>query len=86
MDLKEEAVVPRAVWRLGHELDDQGSIHDRDHDGFFSLGHSVQIDSGAHVASYPTGTAPPSNAAVQNGWCYTSTPQYVFMAWCLVKQ
>jgi hypothetical protein len=22
---------------------------------------------------------------VENAWSYTSTPQYVFMAWCLVK-
>jgi hypothetical protein len=24
-------------------------------------------------------------AKVKNAWSYTSTPQYVFMAWCLVK-
>jgi hypothetical protein len=29
--------------------------------------------------------SPPSSAAVKNGWSYTSTPQFVFMAWCLVK-
>jgi hypothetical protein len=29
--------------------------------------------------------SPPSNAEVKNAWSYTSTPQYVFMAWCLVK-
>jgi len=23
---------------------------------------------------------------VRNAWSYTSTPQYVFMAWCLIKQ
>jgi hypothetical protein len=28
--------------------------------------------------------SPPSSAEV-NAWSYTSTPQYVFMAWCLVK-
>jgi hypothetical protein len=28
----------------------------------------------------------PSNAKIKNAWSYTSTPQYVFMAWCLVKQ
>jgi hypothetical protein len=28
---------------------------------------------------------PPSSAEVKNAWSYTSTPQYVFMAWCLVK-
>jgi hypothetical protein len=26
-----------------------------------------------------------SSAEVKNAWSYTSTPQYVFMAWCLVK-
>jgi hypothetical protein len=29
--------------------------------------------------------SPPSSAEVKNAWGYTSTPQYVFMAWCLVK-
>jgi hypothetical protein len=54
-----------------------------------------------HPASCPMGTrdsfpgvkrprrdadhSPPSSAAVKNVWSYTSTPQYVFMAWCLVK-
>jgi len=28
--------------------------------------------------------SPPSDAEV-NAWSYTSTPPYVFMAWCLVK-
>jgi hypothetical protein len=28
----------------------------------------------------------PSCSEVKNVWSYTSTPQYVFMAWCLVKQ
>jgi len=27
----------------------------------------------------------PSGAEVKNAWKYTSTPQYVFMAWFLVK-
>jgi hypothetical protein len=27
----------------------------------------------------------PSSTKVKNAWSYTSTPQYVFMAWCLVK-
>jgi hypothetical protein len=27
----------------------------------------------------------PSSADVKNAWSYTFTPQYVFMAWCLVK-
>jgi hypothetical protein len=29
--------------------------------------------------------SPPSSAEVKNAWSYTSTPQYVFMVWCLVK-
>jgi hypothetical protein len=63
--------------------------------------HCVQNGSGAHPAFYPMGTrgsfpggkrpwreadySPPSSAEVKNAWSYTSTPQYVFMAWCLVK-
>jgi len=27
----------------------------------------------------------PSSVEVKNSWSYTSTPQYVFIAWCLVK-
>jgi hypothetical protein len=30
--------------------------------------------------------SPPSSAEVKNAWGYTSIPQYVFMAWCLVKR
>jgi hypothetical protein len=26
-----------------------------------------------------------SNAEVKNTWSYTSSPQYVFMVWCLLK-
>jgi hypothetical protein len=29
--------------------------------------------------------SPPSSAEVKNAWSYTSTPQYLFMGWCLVK-
>jgi hypothetical protein len=29
--------------------------------------------------------SPPSSAEVKNAWSYTSTPHYIFMAWCLVK-
>jgi hypothetical protein len=32
-----------------------------------------------------TDHSPPSSAEVKNAWRYTSTPQYVFMSWCLVK-
>jgi hypothetical protein len=67
----------------------------------FSLRHHVKIGSGAHPGSYPLGTgdsfpgvkwpgreahhSPPSSAEVKNVWSYTFTPQYVFIAWCLVK-
>jgi hypothetical protein len=70
--------------------------------GNFSLHHRVQNGSGAQPASYPMTTgglflgikvpgreadfSPPSSAEVKNAWSYTSTHQYVFMAWCLVKQ
>jgi len=30
--------------------------------------------------------SPPSYAEVKNEWSYTSTPQYVFKTWCLIKQ
>jgi hypothetical protein len=29
---------------------------------------------------------PPPSAEFKNAWSYTSTPQYVFMAWCLIMQ
>jgi hypothetical protein len=55
----------------------------------------------AHLASYPVGSGgsfselkwpgtraehlPASNAKIKNVWSYTSTPPYIFMAWCLVQ-
>jgi hypothetical protein len=43
--------------------------------------------------SFPGGKAagveayhlPPSSAVVKNAWSYTSTTQYIFKAWCLIK-
>jgi hypothetical protein len=29
--------------------------------------------------------SPPSSVEAKNAWSYTSTTQYVFMAWCLIK-
>jgi hypothetical protein len=29
--------------------------------------------------------SPPSSVKAKNAWRYTSTPQYTFMVWCLVK-
>jgi hypothetical protein len=43
---------------------------------------SLGIKQLGHEADH----SPPPSAEVKNAWSYTSTPQYVFMAWCLVKQ
>jgi hypothetical protein len=60
--------------------------------GNFSVHHSVQHGSRVRPAflgvKQPGREADhkhPSNAEVKNVWSYTSTPQYVFVAWCLVK-
>jgi hypothetical protein len=65
--------------------------------GNLSLRHHVQNDSGAHQISFSVyrfspwvqsgrvDHSPPSNEDDKNPWRYTSTPQYVFMAWCIVK-
>jgi hypothetical protein len=29
--------------------------------------------------------SPPTSAEVKKTWTYTSTPPYIFMAWCLVS-
>jgi hypothetical protein len=29
--------------------------------------------------------SPPASAEDKNAWGYTSTPQYVFVAWCSIK-
>jgi hypothetical protein len=42
-----------------------------------SLGVKRQGREGDH--------SPPSSTEVKNAWSYTSTPPYVFMAWCFVK-
>jgi hypothetical protein len=28
----------------------------------------------------------PLSSAAKNAWSYNSTPQYIFMVWCLIKQ
>jgi hypothetical protein len=72
---------------LGYGLEDRGSrVRFAAGDGNFSLHHRVQNGSGAHPAFYPMGTRgsfPGGKAA--GAWSYTSTPQYVFKVWCLVK-
>jgi hypothetical protein len=30
--------------------------------------------------------SPPSSSEVKNTWSCTSSPQYIFMMWCLIKQ
>jgi hypothetical protein len=51
---------------------------------------------GAHPASYPISTkgeaagseanhSPPSSVEAKNVWSCTSTPPFLFMAWCLIK-
>jgi hypothetical protein len=86
---------------MGYGLDDLGSrVRIVVGAGNFSLYHRVQNGSGAHPASYPMGIgdlslglrrpgresdhSTPSSAEV-NVWSYTSTPQYVFMAWYVAK-
>jgi len=65
--------------------------------GTCSLYHRVPTGPGAHPDSYSMCTlelkrpvseadhSPTSNADVNNSRSYTSTLQYAFMAWCLVK-
>jgi hypothetical protein len=70
--------------------------------GFFSLRHRVQtvlgptqppiqwvagtLTAGIRRPEREADNSPPSNVEVKNTWNYTSTPQYVFMAWCLAKE
>jgi hypothetical protein len=43
------------------------------------------LSLGVKQLEYEADHSPPSSAEVKNEWSYTSTPQYVFTAWCLVK-
>jgi hypothetical protein len=40
---------------------------------------------GSWVVGREADHSPPFSAEVTNAWSYTSNLQYVFMAWCLVK-
>jgi len=69
--------------------------------GVLSLPHRIQTSCGAHPASYPLVTrvltpgvkrsgreahrSPESSVEDKNAGSYISAPQYIFMAWCLVK-
>jgi hypothetical protein len=84
---------------MNYGLDDRGSrVRCPEGAENFSLYHRVQWGP---PTSYPMGTgalslgmkrpgreaddSPPSSAEIKNAWSYTSTPPYVFMAWCVVK-
>jgi hypothetical protein len=43
------------------------------------------LSSGVKQSGHETNHSPPSSVEVKYAWCYTSIPQYIFMAWCLVK-
>jgi hypothetical protein len=78
---------------------DSRKRHERD----FSLPHTVQIGSGAHLDTYPVGTGALSLGSksvrgmnlithlqvlpwLRMGGAMPPVPQYVFIAWCLIKQ
>jgi hypothetical protein len=37
------------------------------------------------MQGHEAGHSPPSSSKAKKTWIYTSTPTYIFMAWCLVK-
>jgi hypothetical protein len=43
------------------------------------------LSLGAKLPGRKAEHTPPTSAEVKNAWSYTSTPQYVSVAWCLVK-
>jgi hypothetical protein len=95
------AGVAQSVQWLDYGLYDRGSIQGKVNYGIFSLRYGAQTDSEAHPPFYLMGTetitlevkrpgreadhSPPSSTETKNAWSYTSTHQYVFMTWCLVK-
>jgi hypothetical protein len=50
-----------------------------------SSGYCGALSLEVKLPGRETDHSPPSSAGVKNSWSYTSTRQYVFMAWCLVK-
>jgi hypothetical protein len=48
-------------------------------------GYRRALSSGVKRLARGANHSPVSSAVVKNAWSCTSTPQYVFMAWCLVK-
>jgi len=41
---------------------------------------------GGKAAGREVDHSPPFCAEVKNAWSHTFTPQYIFLAWCLIKQ
>jgi hypothetical protein len=78
-----------------------GSLGSDPQQGRFSSLYNIDSGSGAHPASCPLGTGVntsvqmsvgrevnhnhPYKIEVKNARSYTSTPQYICMAWCWVK-
>jgi hypothetical protein len=46
----------------------------------------VTLSPGINRPGRETDHSPPSSAEIKNVWSCTFTPQYVFTAWCLIKQ
>jgi hypothetical protein len=92
--------VAESVYGLGYRLDDRGSIPGRQElllSTTASTPALASIQSPTQCIPRPlspmvkwtgpgTDHSSPSSAAVKNAWSYASIPQYVFMAWYLVKQ
>jgi hypothetical protein len=90
-----------SVWWRGYGLDDRGSTPGRDRDSLSSPPHLDRLWRPTHLPilwvrggglfsgvgwlGREAEHSAPSGAEVKNAWSYTSTPQYVFMVWCLVK-
>jgi len=55
------------------------------HQWFFPKLYVVFLIVPASTPEREADHSPPSRAEFKNAWSYTSTPQYVFMGWCLVK-
>jgi hypothetical protein len=94
------AVITQSVYRLGYGLDDWGPDPGRGWEFFSSppcpdrLWDPTQtpihwirgaVSLGIKQPGRKSDHSPPSSVKVKNAWSYTATPQYVFMAWCLVK-
>jgi len=76
MDLKRSGTgVTQSIHRIGHRLDNPGSIPGRGNVEIFSLRHCFQTEYGAHPASCPMGTRssyPGGKTAGALSWQLTS--------------